>query len=141
QRMNEAADTQVRTDLAQLRQALAAYYTANNGQYPSTGGSWWCENCTLGAEAKGADQWIPDLVSRGYIKRLPTAPNNGVGNGFDGCVGSNAAYMYMSLPTQPGYKLIAHCVPTSGLNQAEAKPPSAYCTVNVGSWEDGRYGL
>src|SRR5690606_27763420 len=67
--------------------------------------------------------------------------NNGVGNGFDGCVGSNAAYMYMSLPTQPGYKLIAHCVPTSGLNQAEAKPPSAYCTINVGSWEDGRYGL
>lgn len=123
-RIAEANDTQIKTDISSIRNSLEAYAAANNSRYPVTP-TWWCENCTAYA-AKGANNWIPELVERGFIKRLPTSPLNGV-PGYPGCTAGQAAYLYYSNGTD--YKLIAHCMPTTELNIGEANKGSNYCNT------------
>jgi prepilin-type N-terminal cleavage/methylation domain-containing protein len=137
QRIAEATDSQIRTDLGQIRDSLEAYATAHGGKYPSTGGSYWCENCTAYA-AKGKNNWIPGLVSEGYMKQLPTSPRNGTSTST--CKNPGAtAYVYMSYPTYNGYKVWAMCTPLTGLNdKSPYRPPTPYyCTNRAAAWPDG----
>lgn len=122
-RIAEANDSQMKSDLGQLQTALEAYATANGGRYPVTT-TWWCENCTS-YSAQGKNNWIPGLVSGGYLKTLPTSPLNGK-RGYTGCSNGQATYMYYS--NGVNYKLLAHCMPTTGLNNGTAYKGSAYCT-------------
>lgn len=137
QRISETEDSQIRADLAMMRNALEAYAAANEGNYPQTSGTnWYCESCTVSwGQAIGANQWIPELVNKGYLKRLPRSPRTGVGNGFSNCNATNSGYIYRTVVGQPGYKLIAHCTPKTGLNRGvPSQPPSAYCTITSGGF-------
>lgn len=135
-RIAEARDSQMKSDLGQLQTALEAYAAANGGRYPQTTNivaGWWCEDCTS-YTARGENQWIPELVAKGYLKTLPTSPLNGVPGRCSGS-GGNATYMYYSTGVE--YKLMAHCMPTTGLNLGTTT--STYCTVpptNAASFQD-----
>ena len=126
-RIAESYDAQMKNDLGQLQTALEAFATANGGRYPQTTNvqaGWWCEDCTS-YTARGENNWIPKLVDEGYLKTLPTSPLNGK-RGYTGCSNGQATYMYYS--TGAEYKLLAHCMPTTGLNNGSAYKGSAYCT-------------
>ncbi len=123
-RIAEAHDIHMKSDLATLRGSIEAYAVAHNGRYPSTAGAYWCENCTAYV-AQGANNWIPELVSKGFIKYLPTSPLNGMPS-LSSCTAANATYMYMSNGVD--YRLFAHCMPTTDLNNGGDYKGSAYCT-------------
>jgi prepilin-type N-terminal cleavage/methylation domain-containing protein len=121
-RINEALDSQRRTDLAQMRSALEAYATAHNASYPSTEGLWLCFGCSAyGTDSLGnsttAESWIPQLSQTGFLKSLPRDPKTGMasdlcGSGLNGIAG----YSYMS--DGKNFKLRATCTPASGLHSA-----------------------
>lgn len=116
-RIAEAQDSQRHTDLGEVRDSLEAYSTSHQGQYPSTGGTWKCYQCTTYGSGQTATGWIPNLVAEGYIKKLPYDPltNKGSKYGMASCVGrGDAGYLYRSNGTD--YKLLAHCTPSTGLN-------------------------
>jgi prepilin-type N-terminal cleavage/methylation domain-containing protein len=131
QRIAEARNSQRQSDLGDIKTALEQYATAHNGLYPS--GSALCEDCTYSAyRAVGKDNWIPGLVSEGYIKHLPTDPNEMQG---DVCKpspsASYAAYVYFSSADHKNYKVLVQCtMPKSVVNNGTSAPPggnAAYC--------------
>lgn len=134
QRRIAAEDQQRQSDLVKLRNALENYAAVNRGTYPTTYGQYWCEDCTFpDYQAKGADNWIPDLVSRHIIDQLPTDPANLVGTVCRPTAeASFAGYVYYSPapPLNNQYKLFAMCTPPGySLNQGEAAPANPYCTI------------
>lgn len=72
----KARDAKRRGDLRQLVTALALYYDANSGAYPSTGesGNWYGNCATFGSHGTtGATGWIPNLAPA-YLLALPLDP-------------------------------------------------------------------
>ncbi len=126
-RIADAHDAQRRADLAQTQTALESYAAQHQGLYPSTSGGYWCEDCNYTLYAtKGADNWIPGLVSGGYLKHLPTDPSDQDRSRCQSANGNYGVYLYVSNGTD--YKLLAQCRPTTGLNLgAPSQPATAYC--------------
>src|SRR4051812_16612422 len=65
QRLQQARDSQRKSDLAQIRNSLDTYAAANDGHYPSTGGVFQCDDCGASDTPNTtytASNWIPDLV-------------------------------------------------------------------------------
>jgi type II secretion system protein G len=125
-RIAEAHDAQRRADLSQVQTALESYAAQHQGAYPATGG-WYCEDCNYaGYVTKGADNWIPGLVSGGYLKRLPTDPSD---QDLSRCQNANGNYgVYLYYSNGADYKLLDQCRPTTGLNLgAPSQPATAYC--------------
>ena len=86
--------------LKQMQRAIETYYI-DNGAYPPAvdpadwnGGSAAC----VGAWFTASADWIPGLVSGGYISSLPTDPQQ------SGC----NQYMYLTNTNRDGYKLLAN---------------------------------
>jgi prepilin-type N-terminal cleavage/methylation domain-containing protein len=106
-----ARNTQRKANLVQVSKALDLYY-ADNGAYPSTGGSGnWHGACShYGSYADtGAGAWIPGL-SPNYMAALPHDPNTEKPGGTNCPVNQTyACYLYTSNGTD--YKLLAHCTP------------------------------
>lgn len=71
----KAREAAVVQSLQQIRTALEVYYS-QNGQYPSTNGSWYSETNNPGVIGgkgyTGANGWIPNFAPQ-YIAKLPTA--------------------------------------------------------------------
>lgn len=110
-RMAAARDTERQAGLAQMRNALDAYY-ATNGRYPSTQslGVWdgWRGECNHPWGPKnlprtGPNGYIPGLAPE-WLKILPSDPrlNNGL-------CGTGSCYLYAT--NGYDYKLLAHCLP------------------------------
>jgi len=98
---SRARDARRMADMKNIQTALELYFL-DNGSYPSTGSlntTYMDLTCT-GASAIAPDlktsNWIPNLVSGGYISSLPQNPS---GAGYDyarNISPSNACYMYAS---------------------------------------------
>ncbi len=80
----------------QLKTALELYYLKYHA-YPSTGGrNAWLSNQCISYVDPGHPEWIPDIVSEGYLASLPTDAEYGGGN--------KCCYLYTSDGTD--YKLM-----------------------------------
>ena len=115
-----ARNTQRKANLIQVSKALELYY-AQNGGYPSTGGTAnWHGACASYGSYPDAyvdathDAWIPGLTPT-YMAKLPHDPNTDKGNP-NTASGPNCnlypgwdCYQYTSNGTD--YKLMAHCIP------------------------------
>jgi len=78
------------TDLRNIQNALELYYLDHNS-YPSTSaGAYLDPGC---ANGNGVEEWIPGLVSGGYMSVLPVDPNPV--NQATGATGASC-YMYQS---------------------------------------------
>ena len=98
-----ARNARRKTDLEQVRSALELY-KSNNGVYPTTGGGWY-GTCTAGWATVTSD-YVPNIVTDGYIQKLPQDPRNG--QSFSPCNdGSMVCYTYRS--DGKDFKLIAVC--------------------------------
>jgi prepilin-type N-terminal cleavage/methylation domain-containing protein len=141
QRVQAAYDSQHKADIAQVRNSLEAYATANNGKYPSTGGVFTCDDCGASDTPNttyGPDDWIPSLVTQGFIKHLPKDPLNGMAPSGNCTVGSSYGYVYVS--NGDDYKLMAYCTVKSNLNDdaSQTTTTSSYCPV-AGSFDDASF--
>jgi prepilin-type N-terminal cleavage/methylation domain-containing protein len=94
-------------DLIQISKALELYY-ADHDAYPTTSGSFFgtCSN----AGSKGVNDWIPGLVSEGYMAQLPQDPTNRLSPSVPvpPCEAAWACYVYRSNGTD--FKLLSLCV-------------------------------
>lgn len=131
-RAAESANNTRIAEMMAMREALEEYATMNNGQYPSTNGQYWCQDCTYDQyESRGVNNWIPELVADGYISSLPKDSPAGQGTA---CIpdptNSYAGYVYFSPPPPHNteYKLFALCTPPpSALNVGNQESETAYC--------------
>ena len=97
-----ARDAQRYANLQQVRSALELYASANNGQYPNSGGNW---NSTCQAWTQTTrDNAIPGLVSGGFMSQLPLDPE---------VSGNTCCYLYYSGGGTTDYKYMLHNCPTS----------------------------
>ncbi|PJA39716.1 hypothetical protein CO180_00110 [candidate division WWE3 bacterium CG_4_9_14_3_um_filter_41_6] len=98
QRISEAKDVGRKSDLSEIANALEAYYTKNRaypydisqggcGRYQTGGTPLSCDSVNDG------DNWIPDLVSQGFLKSLPKDPINST---FSTVWANGRAYFYIS---------------------------------------------
>ncbi len=115
-----ARDAIRKQTLVSLRSALEMYY-ADHGSYPSTvdvnGNSQNFDSEPGSTNINGYNNdgnWIPGLVSGGYISALPRDPVGGVSK-YISCssLGYLKAYTYRS--DGVGYKLFSHCAPDSSV--------------------------
>ncbi len=99
---SRARDAQRQSDIQNVYRALQLYWLDNNA-YPSTGGLtnvYMDPGCTapsnggFSAEDAVTADWVPGLVSGGYISALPRDPRGGV-RGFGTGTGA-VCYMYAS---------------------------------------------
>lgn len=103
---SKSRDTKRKADLVQISKALELYY-ANNGLYPSTGGSWQGNCSTYGGLAdSGAAAWIPNFTA--YMAQLPHDPDTNKPRVNCLAVPTWACYLYRSDDGRD-YKLLAHC--------------------------------
>lgn len=98
QRLAEARDAGRKSDLAELANALEAYYTKNRSYpYDTTQGG--CGKYSVGATPLSCDSvndgenWIPNLVSQSFLKSLPKDPVNST---FNTVWADGRAYFYIS---------------------------------------------
>lgn len=98
-----ARDAQRRSDIQAVYKALQLYWLDRNS-YPSTGGLnnvYMDPGCTspsnggFSAEDSVTVDWVPELVSGGYIGSLPRDPRGGI-RGFGGVGTGAVCYMYTS---------------------------------------------
>lgn len=82
-----ARDARRKANLAEIRAALELY-RADNGYYPPSSCGYDCNNYRF---STAGDSWIPELVSGGYLQKVPLDPKN---TGIDPWVGNNYAYAY-----------------------------------------------
>lgn len=128
------ADNQLRQQqLTEMQQALKSYADQHQGTYPTTMGEYWCEDCTYADyKAKGANEWIPDLVADGFMTALPKDPARTIGAVCQPKANNSfAGYVYYSPapPYNTDYKVFAQCTPPSyALNYGSAAPKSDYCS-------------
>lgn len=96
---SRARDSQRQSDILAVQKALQLYWLDNNA-YPSTGSTDavymdpGCGKPTTAPDQITAD-WVPGLVSGGYISALPRDPRGGT-DAARGGSGRNACYMYAS---------------------------------------------
>ncbi len=97
----KARDTQRVQNLLQLEKAINAYY-ADNGTYPSTGGSsnWLKESDGV---FTGPGGYVPNLAPK-YISTLPTDPKRNIADPWSG-------FIYTS--DGVNYKLLSYVTPES----------------------------
>lgn len=113
----KARDTQRRSALRDIRNALETYYN-DNGSYPTTTDLWNSSDAgdTTATGVKGG-AWIAGL-STTYIDRLPQDPSGGTPNNTNAACtgGTKRAYRYRSDGKE--YALLANCSieVTSSLN-------------------------
>lgn len=108
------------SDLRQLQLAITLFYE-NTGAYPSTGGGWRGKPgvdlaaCTTSGTSwyTGSADWIPGLVTGGYLPSLPTDPGNSTA--------CNTQYIYISNGVD--YKLMYHNIAADGGNAFWANSP------------------
>lgn len=110
----KARDAHRQSTLKELEKALAIYHLEHN-KYPNTSGWYGDSSCTAGwFTDRNSTNWIPGLVSGGYINSLPDDSKE------SGC----NTYIYNSNGTD--YKLMAHYLRESGsLTKGE---PMARCS-------------
>lgn len=88
------------SDLKQLETAIILYANDHSYKYPSTSGNWYGIHACTAGNAKA--DWIPGLVSGGYITALPKEPRDS--GGAVGCEVNTPQYLYRSDETD--FKLI-----------------------------------
>jgi len=97
---SKSRDAKRKSDITQLSKILELYYL-DNGSYPTTGslnnvfGDSTCTGLTIVPDTN-TENWIPGLVSGGYISSLPQNP---AGSGYDFArktLTTRACYMYAS---------------------------------------------
>jgi len=133
-RTAEASDNRRYANLAVLRNALEDYATEHNGKYPTTYGQYWCQNCTFeNYHAKGANNWIPELVAKKFVPGLPADIPASAGTAcFPDPENSYAGYVYYSPspPKNTDYKLFVFCTPSDKvLNIGSRHSAVPYCSV------------
>ena len=104
----KANDAKRKSDLHSLQTAIELYYSTHSA-YPSTGGSWY------GAASPATVQtnWIPGVVSEGFISKLsqdPAYPQLAGGV----CGSWPSMYIYRST-SGTGYELLSHCPANSNV--------------------------
>lgn len=135
-RLDEARDSERRSDLAQMRNSLMAWSTSHNSNFPSTGGVFQCDDCggwDPGGTAFTKDNWIPDVVQDGFIKLLPRDAITGKATGgrcptFN--AGNTRGYLYKSDGVD--FKIVAYCTPKTGLNTDAFRGTmgTSYCAMS-----------
>src|SRR3990167_466676 len=113
--MRTARDGKRKADLEQLRAALEMYRSNDPlGEYPKQADitKWYSsESGDNGMVISSITDYIPGLISGGYIQQLPRDPKGGASNNSI-CGGTwKRAYLYMSNGTN--YKLLSHCAQES----------------------------
>lgn len=104
-RMRARVSTRV-SDMNTLRTVLEMYATSHNGSYPSSSSQWWGLNaCNYWPGQRRAD-WIPEVVSLGYISALPHDPSGLATPGSSDATCGVNTYIYRSNATD--YKLIVY---------------------------------
>lgn len=105
-RMAEARDAGRLMDMAQIRDALDAYYVKNL-RYPAITSDSCCDGWDQGP--CGTNEFIGALRSQGFLKRVPTDPSGGSGTGCYGyayyrysagsygCASSRGAYYVLGV--------------------------------------------
>lgn len=121
-------DNSRRQSLVQLRTALELYYD-KNGVYPSTSGAWYTSDPggEPGASYNGGD-WIPGLVSSGFISKLPSDPLGGFSptSQYPACAGTwHRAFLYKSIDGS-GYNLLSHCAIEGTISSSDTMYYSSY---------------
>jgi len=108
-KMSQARDAIRKSQMAQVRDALAAYL-ALNGSYPSTGGSFYGDAVNWGSYGyEGSNGYIPNLAP-GFMKRLPQDPRGHTpGSKNSNCNANESGYMYKSDGKE--FKFVLHCTP------------------------------
>ncbi len=95
---SKARDAQRQSDIREVYKALQLYWLDNNA-YPSTGGInnvYMDPGCRTSGNASDSitANWVPELVSRGYMGKLPQDPRPiDTASGYGG---GGACYMYSS---------------------------------------------
>lgn len=127
-------DQRRQTDLASLQAALKEYAADHEGHYPAVNGPtnsdgqptyYSCYDCgwdqasrNARSQVYGRDNWIPELVEKGYLPSLPIDP---LAQARSACPVSG--YIYLSGGV--GYKIFSWCDPRHNLN--DGVPVDAYC--------------
>jgi prepilin-type N-terminal cleavage/methylation domain-containing protein len=112
-----AYDAQRKADMKRIQSALDLYYD-RFGEYPRTPCGWTGPT----SPACGATEWIPGLVSGGFMISLPADPQ------YPKTVGgicNNAwpsMYLYYS-STGQGYSLLSHCPYNSSVANTPSTDP------------------
>ncbi|MCC2630990.1 MAG: hypothetical protein K0S38_799 [Candidatus Paceibacter sp.] len=118
----KARDANRKAQMKSLQNALEAYYN-DYGKYPDTGMAIYSSepnnniNAPYGYQDNG--DWIPGLVTGGYISSLPHDPLLGKGNNnpnycagwMGGGVGNSWIGAYDYISDGKNYKLLSHCAP------------------------------
>lgn len=105
-----ARDAERKATLRGLQSPIQLYFNVN-GNYPSTGSSWYSSEPGDNFANSGGD-WIPGLAPR-FISEFPRDPKGGPGNkalSLPSCPTSyKSAYLYKSNGAE--YKILSHCAP------------------------------
>lgn len=129
-------------DLAQIRTALELY-RADNGFYPPSACGWDCNGYRM---SNAGDSWIPELVSGGYMQKVPLDPKNTGGSPW--ADGNNYLYAYGNVGrTTYGatYDLTAHLEDTSNPDRCGVKnwryyfTDQAWCVAFGGTYSNQIY--
>lgn len=114
-----ARDAKRKVDLEQLRAALEMYRSNDPaGKYPCTGtgpncsGMAWFSSESGDVVSYNGGDYIPGLVSGGYIQQLPRDPKGGASDNSV-CTGGGWKRAYLYLSNSVDYKLLSHCAPES----------------------------
>lgn len=140
-----ARDARRKADLSQIRAALELY-RADNGFYPQSGCGWDCIGYLYSGGGANNDSWIPELVSGGYLQKVPIDPKNTGGAPWN--EGNNYLYTYGNVGrTTYGatYDLTAHLENTSDSDRCGVKNwrfrfnDRAWCTAFDGDYSNQVY--
>lgn len=135
-------DTKRKSDLAQIINALEMY-RADNGYYPQSACGWDCNGYRY---SNGGDSWIPELVTGGYLQKVPLDPRNTGGAPW----GNGADYLYaygnVGRTTYGAtYDLTAHLENTSDSDRCGVRNwrfhfnDRAWCTAFGGNYSNQIY--
>ena len=115
-----ARDSKRKSDLRDLQKAIQLYYQ-DNKSYPvtSTTSVVWYGSEPGNLYSDNGGNWIPGLVSGGYIPQLPRDPKGGFStNPWGNCTGLKRSYLYYSNGID--YKLLSYCAPEGTLDPLDA---------------------
>lgn len=147
----KARNTSHIQNLVQLRNAIEEYANKNNGKYPLPAGVFNINGLYLGNrpslppynnENNGTyytPDWIPGLVSGGYIKQLPQFIDTYGTPPPAGCANLRPTYYYRSNAGY-GYKLFILCPEGGIINTGEAfkNPNPAYAASSYSVCADNK---
>lgn len=142
------------SELLEIRKALEIYNLRNNGVYPSTcaGGPttqcptinittlpWYSECSGGGFTPQPKDQWIPLLVSQGYMRALPVDPFVNITGGLS-CyayksTGKDYKVMIYNIQDNPAVTTADYLTQLQFLDPARDANAAARCSIETtGTW-------